>query len=300
MGHTVDIDCRLDYAVEQPAEFLMQLQAAWHPGQQIVRERLQVTGATGEPVFFEDVTGLNRLFRFSADPGSVQVRYEATVTVQTLLRDPSWPENDLRDIPGPVLHYLLPSRYCESDLLGDMARRTFGRLPRGFGRVEAICDWIQNHIEYLPGSSTATTSARDVLQNRAGVCRDFAHLGITFCRALNIPARFVFGYVEFADPPPDFHALFEAWVGGQWVLFDPTKMAPIEKLVRIGTGVDAKDVAFATLYGAVRMLGMQPLVQDHVPGQDPVFEAPAWTIGAHRGRREGAGEAQQVASPDQV
>ena len=88
---------------------------------------------------------------------------------------------------------------------------------------------------------------------RDGVCRDFAHLGITLCRALNIPARLVVGYVWFDEPPQDFHAIFEAWLGGRWVLFDATGMAPPEKLVRTGTGRDAKDVAFSTLFGAVQM-----------------------------------------------
>ncbi|RYF31016.1 MAG: hypothetical protein EOO23_03765 [Comamonadaceae bacterium] len=114
-------------------------------------------------------------------------------------------------------------------------------------------------------------TSRDVLANRAGVCRDFAHLGVALCRAVNIPARFVFGYTEFPDPPPDFHALFEAYIGNQWVLFDATRMATIDKIVRIGTGTDAKDVAFATIYGDVEMTYMKPLICDHVEGQAPKF-----------------------------
>lgn len=303
MAHTVDIDCSLAYQVLQDAEFIVQLQAAHHPHQQIVAEQLTVTGIPDRPVHFMDITGLNRLSRFSAHAGEVVVRYQATVTVDQPERDLGAPENEIKDIPGPVLHYLLPSRYCESDLIGNMARRTFGELPRGHERVEAICDWIKTNIDYLPGSSDARTTARHVLQNRAGVCRDFAHLGITFCRALNIPARFVFGYVEFADPPPDFHALFEAWVGGQWVLFDPTKMAPIEKLVRIGTGVDAKDVAFATLYGNIQMDYMKPLVRDHVSGRHEAFKEHHRYIGQHRPPRsagEAAAESHHVAMPDKV
>jgi transglutaminase-like putative cysteine protease len=104
------------------------------------------------------------------------------------------------------------------------------------------------------------TTARDVFNQRAGVCRDFAHLGVTFCRALNIPARLVVGYAQFDDPPPDFHAVFEAYLGGRWVLFDATHMSPIDDVVRIATGRDAKDVAFATIYGPATMLSMAPLV----------------------------------------
>jgi transglutaminase-like putative cysteine protease len=94
------------------------------------------------------------------------------------------------------------------------------------------------------------------------VCRDFAHLGITFCRALNIPARLVVGYVWFDEPPQDFHAVFEAWLGGRWVLFDATRMAPIDRLVRVGTGRDAKDVAFCTIFGAVRMTDKKLMVRE--------------------------------------
>jgi transglutaminase-like putative cysteine protease len=104
---------------------------------------------------------------------------------------------------------------------------------------------------------------------RAGVCRDFAHLGITLCRALNIPARIVVGYVWFDEPPQDFHATFEVWLGGQWVLFDPTGMAPVDRLVRIGTGRDAKDVAFSTFFGQVEMTRKELEVLEHEPRRTP-------------------------------
>jgi transglutaminase-like putative cysteine protease len=281
--HSVDIDCSLGYNVLSPAEFVVQIQAAFHPWQKIVKESLEVTGIA--PELFVDHTGLNRLFRFSASKGPVEVFYRATVEVDMPYRDPNAQEMSISELPSDILHYLLPSRYCESDVIGAMARRTFGHLPRGFERVEAICDWIKTNIAYEIGSSQATTTAGDVLKNHAGVCRDFAHLGIALCRALNIPARFVFGHVEFPEPPPDFHALFEAYLGGQWILFDPTKMAPIDKIVRIGTGVDAKDVAFATLYGAVQMDYMKPLVRDHVEGQDALFADCEGFIGSERAPR---------------
>jgi len=162
---------------------------------------------------------------------------------------------------GSILRYTLPTRYCESDLLGAVARQTFGTLPTGHQRVQAICDWVHQSIEYRIGSTDATTTARDVFLQRAGVCRDFAHLSIAFCRALNIPARLVSGYARFDDPPPDFHAVFEAYLGGRWVLFDPTRMVPVDHLVRVAHGLDAKDVAFATIYGPARMTGMSPEVE---------------------------------------
>jgi len=260
----VDIDCGLGYQVYQKTEFIIQIQAAYHPWQRIVTESLELMGRV--PEYFQDMTGQNRLFRFSADAGPIDIRYRATVELNMPARNLRAQEMDVADLPVDVLHYLLPSRYCESDLLSAMAQRTFGHLPRGFTRVEAICSWIKNNIVYELGSSHAFTTARDVLVNRAGVCRDFAHLGIAFCRALNIPARFVFGHAEFPDPPPDFHAFFEVFLEGKWVLFDATKMAPLNKIVRIGTGTDAKDVAFATMYGDVQMRYLKPLVRDHVVG----------------------------------
>jgi len=266
---TVDVDCSLGYQVNQTSEFIIQIQAAYHPWQRIVEESLELPGII--PESYVDITGQNRMFRFTGYPGLIEMRYRATVEIDMPPRDPRAMEIDVADLPNHVLHYLLPSRYCESDLISAMAQRTFGNLPRGFSRVEAVCNWIKNNVVYELGSSTASTTAREVLMSRAGVCRDFAHLAIAFCRALNIPARFVFGHTQFPDPPPDFHALFEAYLGGQWVLFDPTKMAPLDKIVRIGTGTDAKDVAFATMYGDVQMQYLKPMVRDHIVGQSGEF-----------------------------
>lgn len=265
-----DIDCSFGYRVHQPSEFIFHLQVAHHPWQRVHQETLSLS--PDMPIReYEDPLLLNRIFRVSAPEGEFELRYKAQVSVDMPYRNPAFNEHAIADLPSEVLPYLLPSRYCESDLLSNMAQRTFGQIPRGFDRVEAICDWINSNIAYEVGSSHAATTARDVLANRAGVCRDFAHLGVALCRALNIPARFVFGYAEFQDPPPDFHALFEAYVGDQWVLFDATRMASIEKIVRIGTGVDAKDVAFATIYGNVSMQYMKPLICEHVEGQAPQF-----------------------------
>jgi transglutaminase-like putative cysteine protease len=154
----------------------------------------------------------------------------------------------------------MPTRYCESDLLGHAAQKLFGALPPGHARVQAIVDWIHENVDYQLGSSQATTTAMEVFVQRAGVCRDFAHLGVTFCRALNIPARLVVGYARFDAPPPDFHAVFEAFLGGRWVLFDATKMSPLDEMIRIATGRDAKDVAFATIFGPVSMISMNPVI----------------------------------------
>ena len=153
------------------------------------------------------------------------------------------------ELPGEVLGYLHPSRYCQSDLLGRFAQQTFGQLAPGFDRVTGICNWIWEHLSYVPGSTDGSSTAVDVIVGAAGVCRDYAHLGIGFCRALGTPARYVSGYAVDLEPP-DFHGFFEAFLDGEWYLFDATRMAPLDGLVRIATGRDAADVAFAAIVGA--------------------------------------------------
>ena len=251
--HTTLIDLALDYDVASPSHFLFNIEAAFHEGQKLVEERLTVTPSVKVRHFSDQRNG-NRFIRLDAPKGRLSVNYHATVEVNAVPVPLHLDESPVTHVPDDVLRYLLPSRYCESDTLSRAAQQLFGRLPPGLSRVRAVEQWIHDSIYYLPGFSNSTTTAQEVFVQRAGVCRDFAHLGITLCRALNIPARLVVGYVHFAEPPEDFHAVFEAWLEGRWVLFDATRMAPIERLVRIGTGRDAKDVAFATIFGGVQML----------------------------------------------
>lgn len=219
----------------------------------------------------------NRFIRFDAAPGPLSIRYTASVQRSFVDVPVDLKEVPVNEVPNELVHYLMPSRYCESDVMARAAQQLFGDLPQGIGRVQAIVDWIHDSIRYEPGSSESTTTARDVFVQRAGVCRDFAHLGITFCRALNIPARLVVGYVYFDEPPQDFHAIFEAWIGGQWVLFDPTRMAPVDRLVRVGTGRDAKDVAFCTIFGPVSMTNKMLTVREYQDENAPPSVAPAPT-----------------------
>ena len=207
--------------------------------------------------YCDDQSG-NRFLRLQAQAGPLKVVYRALVDRMIEPDNVNAPEVPVHDLPDDVLHFLMPTRYCESDLLGPNAVELFGQLPQGYSRVQAICEWVRSNIEYRIGSTTATTTARDVFMQRAGVCRDFAHLAITFCRALNIPARLVSGYATFDEPPPDFHAIFEAYLGGRWVMFDPTAMSPLDQVVRLANGRDAKDVAFATIFGPARMTSMSP------------------------------------------
>ena len=251
--HTASIDLLLEYDVTQPAHFLFNVEAAFDPCHRIVSERLSISPSVKVRSFTDERCG-NRFVRLDAPKGLLTLSYHADVE----LMPPPVPlyldEALVTNVPDDALRYLFPSRYCESDLLSRAAQQLFGGLPQGLSRVRAIEAWIFESVQYLPGTSGSTTTAQEIFIQRMGVCRDFAHLGIAFCRALNIPARLVVGYVNFEDPPQDFHALFEAWLDDRWVLFDATRLAPTDRLVRVGTGRDAKDVAFATIFGGVQMV----------------------------------------------
>ncbi|CAM3389296.1 transglutaminase family protein [Polaromonas hydrogenivorans] len=259
--HTSLLDCLLEYEVSGPAHFLFNIEAAFHEGQEVVEERLTITPSMKVRHFCNERSG-NRFIRLDAPKGILSVNYHARVQLHSAPVPLHLDESPVTALPDEVLHDLMPSRYCESDSMRRIALQLFGHLPQGMGRVRAVESWIHESIEYQPGFTQSTTTAQDVFVQRVGVCRDFAHLGITLCRALNIPARLVVGYVHFAEPPQDFHAVFEAWLDGRWVLFDATRSAPIDRLVRIGTGRDAKDVAFATIFGDVKMLRKDITVEE--------------------------------------
>jgi transglutaminase-like putative cysteine protease len=276
--HLSTVETVLEYDVKAPTHFCFNLEAAHWPTQEIISERLAVSSGVAVHSFTDPGSG-NRFFRFDASPGPLLVDYKAEVQVQSEHVD-DLPETPVSEVPDEIFHYLMPTRYCESDLMGAVAQQMFGNEQPGISRVRKIVDWIHDSIQYRPGSSTSTTTAQEVFVQRAGVCRDFAHLGITLCRALNIPARLVVGYVWFDEPPQDFHAIFEAWIGGRWVLFDPTGMAPVDRVVRIGTGRDAKDVAFSTFFGAVEMTRKEVSVLEHDPRGRPPSGKPSVELAA--------------------
>lgn len=266
------IDCMLAYQVDGASEFVFLIHASVGVNQALVEETLLVEPATYFRTYSDPRSG-NRFLRLQAQAGSLKVVYRAVVDRAIEPVDLTAAEVPVHDIPDNVLRFLMPTRYCESDHLGPAAQKLFGHLPQGYARVQAIAEWVRGNVDYRIGSSNATTTARDVFVQRSGVCRDFAHLSITFCRALNIPARLVCGYCSFPEPPPDFHAIFEAYLGGRWVRFDPSGMAPVEHVVRVAAGRDAKDVAFATIYGPARMTSMSPeirLISDSVLPAGPL------------------------------
>jgi transglutaminase-like putative cysteine protease len=169
--------------------------------------------------------------------------------------DESAPELPPEALPDDVLIYTLPSRYVLPDMLGNEAWSLFGAMKPGYSRVQVICDHVNDHLTFRYGSSDPQSTAVDVNNSGFGVCRDFTHLAISFCRALNIPARYVFGYLPDMDVPPDpapmdFAAWMEVWLGDRWWTFDPRNNQPRKGRAVIGRGRDASDVAMVTTFGA--------------------------------------------------
>ena len=250
-----DLSIELDYTVLSETDYVFIIQPTRTPYQRVTWEQLATEPALAVE---EEVHGspVNRHLRVRAMPGRFRLRYEAIVDVVHHFALPSdLNEVPIAELPASVLTYIYPSRYCPSDQLLQVARDEFGTMPPGYERVEAIRNWVRSRTKFQIGTSTAQTSALDTFQCRAGVCRDFAHLMITMCRALNIPARLATGIDYGADPalgPPDFHCYVEAYLGDRWYVFDPTGISPRMGLIRIGTGRDASDVSFATIFGTVQ------------------------------------------------
>lgn len=244
-----------------PSDFIFNIHAAQTQCQSLVMENLQVSQPVPVSLFTDPASG-NRYARLRANPGSLTVRYDAIVDIAHHIAAPdSVSEVAIADLPTDALAYLYPSRYCQSDRLQQLSRSEFGATQPGFWRVRAIADWVHQRTKFVSGSSNATTSAVDTLIEKVGVCRDFAHLMIALCRAINIPARFVTCIDYGSDPafgPTDFHAVVEAYLGGRWYLFDPSGMALPMGLIRLGTGRDAADVSFAMIFGNVQ--SSQPLI----------------------------------------
>lgn len=252
----------LDYAITAPAcDFIFNIHAAQTAHQTVVAEALTVSQPVPHTLYTDPVTQ-NRYLRLTATTGALNLHYEATVELAHFTALPeNIPEVGVADIPGEVLQYLYPSRYCPSDRLHRLAINEFGELPPGYGRVEAIHNWVTSRINFHSNSSDGNTTAIDTLVDRVGVCRDFAHLMIALCRAVSIPARFTTGIDYGADPtlgPTDFHAYVEVFLGDRWYIFDASGVAVPMGFVRLGIGRDAADSAFATMFGAVT--GSAPVV----------------------------------------
>jgi transglutaminase-like putative cysteine protease len=272
----IRVGCELRYRVTAPTSFLFNVAVANTSHQAVRQEHFTIVPQNEYTVENVGEEG-NRVVRLQAKVGDFSLQYQATVTLEPEVDDPpTIMEAEHPELPSEVLPYLNPSRYCESDRLLRLAGKEFGEIAPGYSRVAAICDWTHARLDYVAGSTDARSSACDVLVQRAGVCRDFAHVALTLCRALSIPARYVSGYAVGLTPP-DFHGFFEAYLGTRWYLFDATRMAPRDGLVRIGTGRDAADAAFATVIGAATLKDMTVSAQeltDEIAAQ-PTGDGPA-------------------------
>ena len=252
----IELHVELHYAIdEHGADFVFNIHAAHTPSQTVSAESLVFSQPVVPQMHTDAVTG-NRYMRVRAEPGEFKLSYAATVDLAHHRTEPALlAEVPVRRLPPEVIGYLYPSRYCQSDRLVTLAISEFGKLWQGHSRVQAICDWVNRQVTFKSHTTNSNTSATDTLIERIGVCRDFAHLMIALCRAVNIPARFATGTDYGADPalgPPDFHAYVEAYLGDRWYIFDPSGTAIPMGFVRLGTGRDAADVSVATIFGGVK------------------------------------------------
>ncbi len=240
------INVQLDYGLARPCDLLLQIEAAAIPGQRIEEAHLALSPCQHfARVPAQDMIGERIWLR---KEGQLLVDYRATVAIERIVRDvASLPALAPHRLPGETVQYLLPSRYCPSHQFTDFVNERFGHLAGG-ARLAAMRDWVAGHLAYVPGSSHSETTAADTFHAGQGVCRDYAHLLITLARAGEIPARYASVYAPGVTPP-DFHAVAEVFLGGQWHPVDATGMAQAAEMAVIGVGRDSGDVAFLTAFG---------------------------------------------------
>lgn len=242
----LSIEAHLDYQFDRPTDLLLQIEAAAIPEQSVTSAELLLPPCEHfARVAAQDGIGERIWLRFC---GRLIVDYRATVAIERIVSDcatlDSVPHHLL---PGETIQYLMASRYCPADRFQSFVDATFGATEGG-AKVIAMRDWIHGHLRYVPGSSYSGTDATDTFVSRQGICRDYAHLLITFARAAGIPARIASVYALGVNPP-DFHAVAEVFLGNQWHLVDATGMATEGAMAKIGIGRDAADIAFLTAFG---------------------------------------------------
>lgn len=240
--------CELSFEVTVPTPFILMLRPRSGLTQWISRESYTLTPSE---IYVEEYTDHygNLCQRLTAPVGEFSIRTSADIlTADEIDVLPGAPFNEIASLPNAVLPYLLPSRYCESDCFIDLSREIVGDALPGYDQVLAIENWIRSNIRFSSESQFFQLSAGQVNRQGVGVCRDLAHVGIALCRSLCIPARMVVGYLH-ALKPMDFHAWFEAYVGGRWYSFDATQASPKGGRVTIAYGHDAADVAIFNQFG---------------------------------------------------
>lgn len=252
------IDVMLDYWIEDAADVLLQIEVAAMPDQRLEVQDLKVwTDAPLVAVVGEDGIGQRCLTRGT---GRFRAEYHAVVAIDRPMIDiAALGSAPPRALPGAIIGYLLPSRYCESDRFEGFVHAEFAGLEGGALAV-AMRDWVHRNLRYEGGTSSGTTTAMMTFADRRGVCRDYAHLLCALARAGGIPARCVSAYAPNVDPQ-DFHAVCEVWLADGWHLMDPTGMAGCDDLARVAVGRDATDIAFMTVFGRAMMNDQQVQVR---------------------------------------
>jgi transglutaminase-like putative cysteine protease len=263
----LEAGCQIGFEAAAPTPVVLMLRPRSGSGQWVIKEEYRLTPSI-PVVEYTDSYG-NLCQRLVVPEGAFQVKTTAVVeTADSIDVQPGAPYLPVENLPNEVLQFLLPSRYCPADRMADLALEIIGNAAPGYDQVEVIRHWINTQIKYEYGTSDASTWALDTAEQRVGVCRDFAHLGIALCRALNIPARMVVGYLYQLDPM-DLHAWFEAYLGGsgdisegRWYTFDATQPQPRGNRIMIAYGRDAADVALATQFGPMQLQTMQVWVNE--------------------------------------
>ncbi len=258
----IRVGCEFSYQSSGPTPTVWQVRVRPDGDHRLLCEELDVS--PGEPsTSYRDVYG-NLCDRLLLAEGASTVRYDAVVEVKDDADEVELGASQapVEALPDDTLLFLLPSRFCFSDVLYDKAWELFGDSPAGGARVQAVCDWVHDHIQYASGSTDPLTTAVEVVESGTGVCRDYAQVGVTFCRSLNIPARYVSGYLpninaSVPEDPMDFCSWFEAYLGDRWWSFDPRNNEPRVGRVVIGRGRDAADVAMVTAFGAPTLQAMK-------------------------------------------
>ncbi|MFC3326858.1 transglutaminase-like domain-containing protein [Mesorhizobium cantuariense] len=259
----IHIGCEMSFDFPQETPLIAMLNVHYSRASDLERPDFLISNPPVPIESYRDSFG-NWCNRFVAPPGRF------TFGTDAVIRDPgtfemgdlmAW-QHEVRDLPADTLLFLLPSRFCESDLLASEAWRLFGHTPLGIPRVQAVCDFVHNHIVFNYGNARPTRTAAEAYREQSGVCRDYAHLAVTFCRALNIPTRYCTGYIsDIGMPKPwasmDFCAWMEVYLGGRWHVFDPRNNAPRIGRILIASGRDAADVPLTHIFGPGTLAGFK-------------------------------------------
>lgn len=251
----IRIGYELTHEFPQPTPMIVTLNVHYTRVSDLVTADNIITDPPVAMTAYRDGFG-NWCSRLLAPPGNLRISADALIndSGQPDPVEPSAPQHAVQDLPGETLVYLLGSRYCETDCLSETAWALFGQTPEGWPRVQAICDFVHNHLTFGYQHARATRTALEAYNERIGVCRDFTHLAVAFCRCMNIPARYCTGYLGDIGVPPsvdpmDFSAWFEVYLGGRWHTFDARNNVPRIGRVLIAQGRDAADVPLSNTFG---------------------------------------------------